>query len=257
MRKVYYEPVRLIEEKYGNFIVNDPANIVRIERFGHRWYTADGMKDVPSSTTILNSKPNPALENWKKRVGKTKADQISQIAKDTGQEFHSAIESYLKNETHFPENTSEPAIRMFRKVEPYLAQISDIQMIEKPLIGPYYAGTPDCIARFNNKTSIIDFKTSKGGVRNDTLVKYLLQAYSYHKLWEWRYPNWYTTIPHGLVPQQYVIIVGTSEIPEPEIHVFEGHKDIPNEDIAFAKPSKFPEMWRENYETYLRSVFRE
>ena len=77
---------------------------------GQRLYaTPDGNK-LPSVTTILDkTKPAEkrlALENWKKRVGVEKAQQITTEAANRGTRMHSYLEHYVLNGVHKDRGTN-------------------------------------------------------------------------------------------------------------------------------------------------------
>mgnify|MGYP003341748842 FL=1 len=74
-----------------------PLNRTTIE--GKRHYALPDGSKVPSVTTILDkTKPEEkkqALANWKKRVGETKAQEITTEAANRGTRMHAYLESYV------------------------------------------------------------------------------------------------------------------------------------------------------------------
>jgi hypothetical protein len=77
------------------------APLTRESLDGQRLYaTPDGNK-LPSVTTILDrTKPQEkrmALENWKRRVGHEKAQQITTEAANRGTRMHTFLEHYVRN----------------------------------------------------------------------------------------------------------------------------------------------------------------
>ena len=80
------------------------AALTRESVNGQRLYaTPDGQK-LPSVTTILDrTKPAEkrlALENWKRRVGHDKAQQITTEAANRGTRMHNYLEHYVKTGEH-------------------------------------------------------------------------------------------------------------------------------------------------------------
>ena len=75
--------------------------VPRVEVNGKRFYaTPDGNK-LPSVTTILDkTKPEEKkliLEQWRRRVGYEKAQQITTEAANRGTRMHTYLEHYVKN----------------------------------------------------------------------------------------------------------------------------------------------------------------
>jgi hypothetical protein len=94
----------LITERYQY------APIARENVAGQRLYaTPDGRK-LPSVTTILDrTKPEEkrqALENWRRRVGPEKAQQITTEAANRGTRMHSYLEHYVINGVHKDRGTN-------------------------------------------------------------------------------------------------------------------------------------------------------
>lgn len=194
------------------------GNVSRVEIKGKRWYESTCGLIVPSVTTVLDSIPNPGIEKWKARVGPEEAARISGMAKEQGQALHSAVEAYLLNMPNFPEYTPSYVIDLFRKIQPSLNLIDNIQMLEKQLMCNTHAGTPDCIGDFNGKCSIIDFKTAKREPYPDTIKKYFMQCAAYQQLWCAQHPNWASNVMMKYVPTQYVIIVTVEDAPTAQIY---------------------------------------
>ena len=75
---------------------------------------------------------------------------------------------------------------MFIQIKENLDKIDNIKALEFPLFGKTVglAGRVDCIAEYNGKLSIIDFKGSTREKRKEDIDNYMLQATAYALLWK-------------------------------------------------------------------------
>ena len=150
---------------------------------GFRFYQVDG-KNYPSITTILSIQKKEGLEQWRKNVGEAAAKWEMARAARRGKAVHTLIEQYLKGET--------PAIRdvlplgMFKLMKPYLDQINNIHCLEKIMYSHKLtlAGQVDCIAEYNGKLSVIDFKTANKERIDSWNESYYLQCTAYAIMYE-------------------------------------------------------------------------
>ena len=80
------------------------ATMTRETVNGQRLYATPDGKKLPSVTTILDrTKPAEkrlALENWKRRVGHERAQQITTEAANRGTRMHTYLEHWIINGTH-------------------------------------------------------------------------------------------------------------------------------------------------------------
>jgi genome maintenance exonuclease 1 len=178
---------------------------------GVRFYnTPSGLK-YPSITTILAEKSKDVINNWRKRIGPEAANTISRVAAGRGTALHKLAEDHLNNQ---PLELKSPLVTdLWNKVRPVLdTNINNIHCQETRLFSHHLrlAGTVDCIAEYNGKLSIIDFKTSTGPKRKDWITSYFMQCAAYAIMYE----------EIACMPiTQLVIIVGVEEEPEPQIFV--------------------------------------
>ena len=150
---------------------------------GFRFYQVDG-KNYPSITTILSIQKKEGLEQWRKNVGEAAAKWEMARAARRGKAVHTFIEQYLKGET--------PAIRdvlplgMFKLMKPYLDQINNIHCLEKIMYSHKLtlAGQVDCIAEYNGKLSVIDFKTANKERIDSWNHNYYMQCTAYAIMYE-------------------------------------------------------------------------
>ena len=150
---------------------------------GMRFYEVDGQA-YPSVTTVLNARPKPGLVAWRKNVGEEAAKWEMGRAARRGSATHTLIENYLKGE---PASTRDVLpLGMFRIMKPYLDQVENIHCLETILVSKELtlAGQVDCIAEYNGKLSVIDFKTANKE-RNDAWNKsYYMQCTAYAHMYE-------------------------------------------------------------------------
>lgn len=172
---------------------------------GRRLYaTPDGNK-LPSVTTILDAtKPaeaRQALANWKKRVGKERAQEITTEAAARGTRMHTYLEHYvltgaLKEEPSNP--FAKPSHAMAQVViDEGLVNVDEFWGMEVPLYFPgVYAGTTDCIGIHQGAESILDFKQSNKPKRVEWIDDYFLQLCAYS---EAHNEVWGTRIKKGVI----------------------------------------------------------
>ena len=153
---------------------------------GHYYQTPSGAI-YPSITTMLHKtmseEKQKSLENW--RAQEIAADYITQEAAIIGSETHKLIENYLNSQ----ENNEKPRLfseAHFNNLLPFVNKINDIHGIELRLYSDKMklAGTSDCIAKYDGKLSIIDYKTKRSDQREEWLTDHFIQATSYSLMFE-------------------------------------------------------------------------
>ena len=130
---------------------------------GSRYYKTPEGKKYSSITTILSKTSDMSgLNDWKDRVGHAVADYIMNEAGDIGTTVHKMCEKYLNNKVPSFHELLICQAHM-RKLIPFLDRINNIRGLEVALYSDEFeiAGTADCIAEYDGKLSIIDFKTSR------------------------------------------------------------------------------------------------
>ena len=150
---------------------------------GFRFYQIDG-KNYPSITTVLGVQKKEGLEKWRKAVGEEAANWEMGRAARRGKATHTLVEQYLKGET--------PAIRdvlplgLFRLMKPYIDQIDNVQLSEEVMYSHKLtiAGQVDCVADYNGKLSVIDFKTANKERKEDWIENYYIQTCAYAIMYE-------------------------------------------------------------------------
>ena len=179
---------------------------------GSRVYETPSGRAYPSITTITGQYNKQAILDWRKRVGDAEANRISTTAANRGTRIHTLCESYLNNE-HVEPNLFDT--ETFKAIKPYLNNIQDIHCLETPLYSDHLevAGTVDCIAKYNGKMSVIDFKTSKRKKSRDEISNYFMQCSAYAVAFEER-----TGVPVGKI----VIIMA---VDDDDTIIFEENRD--------------------------------
>jgi len=179
---------------------------------GRVYQTPEG-KSYPSVTTVLSEHTKQGIQEWRKRVGEEEANKISRQAANRGTRIHNIIENYLNNEEL--ENISLMEKEMFSVILPELDRINNIRSLEAPLYSDHLrlAGRVDCIAEYNGKLSIIDFKTARREKDKEHILHYFMQASAYAIMFEER-----TNIP---INRLTIIIV----VEDGFVQTFQGKRD--------------------------------
>lgn len=158
---------------------------------GSRVYATPSGRAYPSVTSVTGLLGKAAIIAWRKRVGEAEANRISTQAANRGTRIHSLCESFLKNEQVEPDMFDYHA---WNSILPELSRINNVHALETPLYSDHLevAGTVDCIAEYNGKLSVIDFKTSKRVKLKNDIHNYFMQCAAYSVAFEER-----TGIPVG------------------------------------------------------------
>jgi len=155
---------------------------------GSRKYaTPDGEK-LPSVTTILDAtKPEEkkkALQEWRKRVGYEKAQQITTEAAGRGTRMHKWLENYVKTGS-----TGEPGSNPYSQqsyhmalsiIEQGLVKCNEFWGTEVSLYYPkIYAGTTDLVGVHDGSEAIMDHKQTNKPKKREWIEDYFLQLAAY------------------------------------------------------------------------------
>ena len=155
---------------------------------GKRVYEV-GDQRYPSISTICSFRNRKSIAEWRARVGAEEANKISKRATTAGTTVHSMIEDYLNNELDLEKYDGKHLAKiLFTQAKPMLARINNIHFQEAPLYSHEFAiaGRVDCIAEFDGKLSIIDFKTSSKEKKEEWVEGYFVQETGYAKMYEER-----------------------------------------------------------------------
>lgn len=162
-------------------------NAVTTEK-GRRYRTPEGV-DLPSITTVLSILSRESIAKWRARVGAEEANRISHRASTRGTAVHAIVEKYIDNDENFKDGYTPDIVSSFLDLKPILDdRIGRVYAQEAPLYSNHLgvAGRVDCVADFDGRRSIIDFKTSLKPKRLDWIKNYFMQEAAYAIMWEER-----------------------------------------------------------------------
>ena len=150
---------------------------------GHRFYEINGT-NYPSITTVLGIQKTKELQKWRDSIGNDVANWEMGRAARRGKATHTLVEQYLKGET--PSERSVLPLGLFRLLKPYVDQINNIHCLETIMYSKKLtvAGQVDCIAEYNGKLSVIDFKTANKERQESWIENYFLQTTAYSMMYE-------------------------------------------------------------------------
>ena len=156
---------------------------------GKRYYVTPNGEKYPSITTVLNDRGKEGIRKWRASVGFDVANQIMRAAAKRGTAVHTLIENYLNNEELTKQEVLPLALFTLMKSE--LDNVENIVLQEAALYSDEYqiAGRVDCIAEYNGKLSVIDFKTSTKEKKEEWCENYFIQCSAYCEMYEERFGN--------------------------------------------------------------------
>ena len=134
--------------------------------FEDRYYEIDGLS-LPSVTTILKIRNNPALNRWASNLGTELSEQISEETAEIGKQIHSYVARLIKG---IPitklewMQLSDEIKNGIRAYERFRLQVKFEGMeTEKMVYSVKYkfAGTLDAIGKIGKDKILIDFKTGE------------------------------------------------------------------------------------------------
>lgn len=181
-----------------------------------REYVSPDGDRFPSVTTVLSILSEEHIAKWKERVGEAEAERVSRRASNRGTLVHEIIEGYIRNDPDWAHGYMPHIVSSFQAVRSTLDnRIGKVYGLETPLYSEHLglAGRVDCVAEFDGKLSIIDFKTANKKKRKEWIENYFIQETAYAIMWEER---------TGQPITQLVTIIAAD--PE-ECQVFVEHRD--------------------------------
>lgn len=187
-----------------------------VEKNGQRRYITPDGNAYPSVTTVLSILSEKFIAAWKARVGEEEAAKVSYRASQRGTAVHEIIEKYLDNETEYAKGYMPNILDNFSSVRGILDErIGKVYAQECALYSDHLclAGRVDCVAEFDGKISIIDFKTAKRKKYRSGIKQYFQQEAAYAIMFEER---------TGLPVSQLVTIIA---VDNDEPQVFIEHRD--------------------------------
>jgi len=183
--RVKYEGEYNMKKKF-NFINLDKSKLPvtkgkKVD--GFRFYDIEG-KAYPSITTVLGIQKKKQLQDWRDKIGEDVANWEMGRAARRGKATHLLIEQYIKGLT--PSERGVLPLGLFRLIKPYVDQIDNIHCLETIMYSKKLtiAGQVDCIAEFNGKLSVIDFKTANKERQESWIENYFMQTSAYAQMYE-------------------------------------------------------------------------
>jgi genome maintenance exonuclease 1 len=173
------QPPPFVERiKYKNCQqINDPITRKRV------YLTPDGEK-TPSVTTILSAtKDMTHLNEWKKRVGVEKAQQITTEAAGVGTSMHKNLERFMAGlERKVGNNPGQ--IKAHAMADQIIANgikdLDEFWAMEQSLYFPgLYSGTTDLVAVYKGNPSVCDYKQTNKPKKAEWVEDYYLQLVAY------------------------------------------------------------------------------
>lgn len=183
------------------FIKHDFPSLKRVDSPEGRVYqTPTGLK-YPSVTSITGLLGKNEFFAWRARVGEEEANRVAARAARRGTAIHSLCEDYLYGKNPQPSMFDQ---QVFGSMVPHLEKIDNIHALESKLYSDHLqvAGTVDCIAEYEGKLSVIDFKTSKRVKAKEDIPGYFIQTAAYAVAFEER---------TGIPVSRLVIIMGVDD----------------------------------------------
>jgi len=153
---------------------------------GSRRYVVNG-KLLPSVTTVTSYQNRKVIAEWRERVGEETASKISQFASNNGTKFHKLVEDYVNNvDAEYDAEKYEVALKLFNQFKALLDDVDNIHYQESALYSEQLgiAGRVDCIAEYNGKLSVIDFKSSSKPKYENQIQNYFVQETGYAMMYE-------------------------------------------------------------------------
>lgn len=162
----------------------DVPKLKQINEDGTRFYLTPKGNKYPSVTTVLSAYNRKEIMEWRKRVGEEAANKISRTASTRGTAFHKVCENYLNNNAI--ELRTPIEVERFKQFKPFLERINKIHAQELRMYSEHLrmAGTVDCIAEFDGRLSVIDFKTSSKLKEKQNIENYFMQCTAYSIMFE-------------------------------------------------------------------------
>lgn len=175
---------------------------------GLRVYETPEGKVYPSVTSVTSLESADGIAAWRRRVGEEEAERVSARASARGTRIHKLCEDELMNCPSTPNMFDK---QMFDSMKPWLDCIDNVRCVETALYSNFLqvAGTVDCIADFQGRLSVIDFKTASRPKDRGDIFQYFMQTAAYSVAYEEM-----TGIPIG-----YLVIIMGVDNDEPRLFI--------------------------------------
>jgi genome maintenance exonuclease 1 len=185
-------------KKFTHKPIDIEGSLKEVSENGKRFYeTPEGI--FPSVTTVVGFEKQQFFAEWRQRN-----PEESKRVTSRGTKFHSLIEKYLKNEDIDYDNLQSGNKALFSLLKPELDKIDNIIALESPLWSKTLklAGRTDCIAEYDGKLTIIDFKASTKEKRKQDIDNYFAQATAYALMFQER---------TGIIVDNFAILIACED----------------------------------------------
>jgi hypothetical protein len=185
-------------KKFNHKPIKIEASLKEVNTDGKRFYeTPDGV--FPSVTSVVGFEKQKFFSQWR-----AKNPEESKRVTSRGTKFHSLLENYINNENINLDEVHSMQKSLFSLIKPEIDKIDNIIAIETPLWSKTLglAGRTDCIAEYDGKLSIIDFKASTKEKRKEDIDNYFAQATAYALMFQER---------TGIVVDNFAIIIACED----------------------------------------------
>lgn len=182
MRRELYNLMIYVPDKY-------PYKELKRETLnGSRKYVTPDGHAVPSVTTILDAtkseEKKQALQEWRKRVGPEKAQQITTEAAGRGTRMHKWLENFVKTGNTGEPGTNPYSIQSHQMAHSIitkgLSKCNEFWGTEVSLYFPeIYAGTTDLVGVHDGSPAIMDHKQSNKLKKKEWIDDYFIQLAAY------------------------------------------------------------------------------
>jgi ATP-dependent exoDNAse (exonuclease V) beta subunit len=185
----------------------DLEELTTTNKNGSRWYECP-IGSLPSVTTVTGWEKQAFFAKWRKENPKESKRVLSR-----GNTLHATIEDYISNKEIDLSTIPPIEVELFLQMKDELDNIDNIHELETALWSEttMLAGRVDCVAEYNGKLSIIDFKGSTRKKRKGDIGNYFLQATAYAIAFQER---------TGVAIDNFVILISSED---GAVQVFEGN----------------------------------
>lgn len=169
------------KKRYNHINLNHEFHQLKcVTTDGSRYYITEDGQRYFSVTTVTGFEKSQFFSEWRKN----NPEESKRVTR-RGNNLHSIIENYINNEQVNPSNE---VVDLFIQMLPMLHKIDNIHAQEVPLWSETLglAGRVDCVAEYDGKLSIIDFKGSTRRKRESDIQNYFQQATAYAVMWQER-----------------------------------------------------------------------
>ena len=176
----------------------------RIDGASRLYETPDGSR-VPSVTTVLDKtkseEKRQALANWRRRVGETKAQEITTEAASRGTRMHKWLENFVLTGATGEPGSNPYSIQSHQMAQTIINQglvnCNEVWGTEVQLYFPgLYAGTTDLVGIHRGDEAIMDHKQTNKLKKREWIEDYFVQTAAYALAHN---EVWGTTIRKGVI----------------------------------------------------------